>query len=68
VPETPGAARKINSLEDAHCVRDAGVAGSNLAIAKLYGVKLVRSRLVSSTLPFSNRYLRIPTKENSPVI
>ena len=29
--ETPTAGRKINDLEGVHCVRDAGVAGSNPA-------------------------------------
>jgi hypothetical protein len=29
--ETPAMAGKINNLEDIHCVRDAGVAGSNPA-------------------------------------
>jgi hypothetical protein len=31
VAETTGATRKINNLEDIHCVRDTGVAGSNPA-------------------------------------
>jgi hypothetical protein len=31
VTNAPAAARKINNLEDVHCVRDAGVAGSNPA-------------------------------------
>jgi hypothetical protein len=30
VTETPGTTRKINNLEDVHCVRDAGIAGSDL--------------------------------------
>jgi hypothetical protein len=38
VAETPATARKINNLEDIHCVRDAGVAGSNPATPTIVSV------------------------------